>query len=58
MGRLLLGWVVGKGNAFLDIAFQALNASLKEDLLASIKVGERVVDLFCSGSLLLSASIR
>lgn len=34
--KSLLRWVVGEGNAFLNIAFKAIHTSLEEGLLVVI----------------------
>jgi hypothetical protein len=41
-GESLLRWIVGKGNALLDVAFQAFNASLEQSLLVFINACKHV----------------
>jgi hypothetical protein len=41
-GSSLLRWVVSKVNALLDVAFQALNASLEQSLLVFINAREHI----------------
>ena len=41
-GRLLLGWVVRKGDTLFDVAFQAFYTGLEEDFLVLIEVCEWV----------------
>ena len=51
-GKLLLGWWArNEFDTLCDVALQSLDAGLEEDLLAVIKLGERVQCLLGSGGL-------
>ena len=52
-GRLLLRWVVCEADAFCDVTLQAFYGSLEEDLFVLVEIGEWVVGLLCSGSLVI-----
>jgi hypothetical protein len=52
-GRLLLRWVVCEADAFCDVTLQAFYASFEEGLFVLVEVGEWVVGLLCSGSLVI-----
>ena len=51
-GDLLLGRVVDKGNALLDVALQALNRGLQESLLLVGNALQRILDLLDTVGLL------
>lgn len=51
MGRLLLRWVVGKGDTLRNVALQAFYTSLEQGLLVLVKVGKRVVAFLSTGCL-------